>query len=146
MPAVYEPKVMPRDWRGHFPHMAKRDAVVWLRFLDTYQDAFTGFAYDLALGGVTLEGLPLPEPDLLGWKYSTALKVDAVGFQDAAAWIIEVRPQATVSALGAALTYTLIAEREQALAFPLLPTIVCETIQPDVAWACAQLNINVVRV
>ncbi len=146
MSAVYEPKVMPRDWRGNFPHMAKRDGIVWRRFLDKYQDAFSGFAYDVAVGGVELQGIPLHEEDRLAWKYNTALKIDVCGFQDKAVWIIEVRPEADVSTLGAALTYTLVAQRDEVFAFPLLPTIVCEAIQPDVAWTCQQLNINVVRV
>lgn len=144
--AVYPPEVMPRDWRGNFPHMAKRDAVVWLRFMDRYEENFSGFAYDVAIGGIEIEGLPMDVPDRLGWRYNTALKIDAVGFQDDRAWIIEVRPEATVSALGAALTYALVCERDQVFAVPLLPVIVCETIQADVEWTAAQLHITVVKV
>lgn len=146
MPAVYPPEILPASFRGSFPHMARRDDVVWRRFLDAMPAPFLGFAYDVAVGGYRLEGLELAEPELLGWQYNTALKVDAVGLTADEAWVIEVRPDATVSALGAALTYALVLDREQVFELPLRPVICCENIQPDVAWACSKLGISVVKV
>lgn len=143
---VYEPLILPPTFRGHYPHLAKRDATVWERFLVKFADQFLGFTYDLALGGRDMDFPGLDPAERLGWRYNTALKVDAVGFTATQAWIIEVRPDATVSALGAALTYTMVAEREGAFLQTLLPVIVCETIQPDVNWACQQLGIHVLRV
>ena len=146
MPAVYPVQVLPATFRGHWPHMARRDAVIWSRFLDRPPAAFLGFAYDVAVGGYKLEGLDLQPQDALGWQYNTALKVDAVGLTADQAWVIEVRPEATVSALGAALTYALVLDREAVFELPLLPVICCETIQPDVEWACGRLGVRVVRV
>jgi len=145
MPAVYPPQLVPVSFRGHYPHMAKLDTAVWTRFLDAHAREFLGFYYDVALGGRRIEGLQLEEQDVLGWQYNTALKIDAVGLTDTQAWIIEVRPAATVSALGAALTYALVAERDDVFDVPLLPVICCESIQPDVEWACTQLGVTVVR-
>jgi hypothetical protein len=146
MPAVYPPNVLPADFRGHYPHMARRDGEVWVRFLANQPAPFLGFAYDVAVGGWKLEGLQLAENDLLGWQYNTALKVDAVGLTADEAWVIEVRPEATVSALGAALTYAMVLDREQVFSLPLRPVICCEQIQPDVEWACGKLGVRVVRV
>ena len=146
MPAVYPPEVLPASFRGNFPHMARRDDVVWRRFLDAPPAAFLGFAYDVAVGGYRLDGLQLAEPELLGWQYNTALKVDAVGLTADEAWVIEVRPEATVSALGAALTYSMVLDREQVFELPLRPVVCCETMQPDVEWACNKLGVLVVKV
>lgn len=146
MPAVYPPQLIPPSFRGAYPHMAKLDAAIWTRFLDARSAEFLGFYYDLALGGSVVEGLALSEPERLGWQYNTALKVDAVGLTETQAWIIEVRPHATVSALGSALCYTLVAERDAITELVLVPVIVCEAIQPDVAWACGHLGVTVVRV
>lgn len=146
MPAVYPPNVLPASFRGHYPHMARRDAVIWSRFLVAPPDTFLGFAYDVAVGGWKIEGLELTEADALGWQYNTALKVDAVGLTAALAWVIEVRPEATVSALGAALTYALVLDREAVFSLPLVPVVVCETMQPDVEWACTRLGVRVVKV
>lgn len=146
MPAVYPPEILPATFRGNFPHMARRDDVVWRRFLDAPPVNFLGYAYDVAVGGWKLEGLELAEPELLGWQYNTALKVDAVGLTADEAWVIEVRPDATVSALGAALTYSMVLDREQVFELPLRPVICCENIQPDVEWACGKLGVLVVKV
>ena len=146
MPAVYPPQLVPVSFRGSYPHMAKLDAAVWARFLDAHAAGFLGFYYDVALGGSRLEGLALEEPELLGWQYNTALKIDAVGLTAEQAWIIEVRPNATVSTLGSALAYTLVCERDAVFPLVLLPVIVCESIQPDVDWCCQRLGVTVVRV
>ncbi len=145
MPAIYPPVLVPPTFRGNYPHMAKLDAAVWTRFLDRDGGNFLGFYYDVALGGSKIEGLQLTAEEILGWQYNTALKLDAVGLTDTQAWIIEVRPNATVSALGSALTYTLVAERDQAFPLPLVPVILCETCQPDVEWACKRLGVTVLR-
>jgi hypothetical protein len=126
--------------------MAKRDGEVWARFLDLHAAEFRAFAYDVALGGVALDAPDLAEADRLGWKYTTALRVDACGMTDSEIWIIEVKPNATASALGAAVAYPLVAKRERAFDLPLQPAIVCNYCQPDVKWAALQLGIRVVEV
>ena len=137
---------LPADFTGHYQHMAKRDGVVWERFLARARDQFVAFAYDVALGGSILDLEGVPEAELLGWQYNTALKIDAVAWQPRLVWVIEVRPEATVSALGAALTYSLVARRDAVFDVPILPVVCCETMQPDVEWTCQQLGIRVEKV
>jgi hypothetical protein len=145
MPAVYPPVFVPATHRGDYPHMAERDRQVWNSFLKLHAHRFVAFAYDVALGGVSL-GPEIPERDRLGWQYNTALKIDAVGLTTDSVWIIEVRPYATVSALGAALTYTLVARRDHVFALNHVPAIVTNGIQPDVRWTAQQLGVQVVTV
>lgn len=146
MSPVYPINIIPATFKGNYPHMSKLDRAVWEKFLTARAAEFTGFAYDVALGGRVVEGLPLDEPTALGWQYNTAVKIDAVAFKDSEAWVIEVKPEAHVSAFGAALAYTLLLEKDATLPQKLIPTIVCEAVQPDVEWVCAQLNIQIVRV
>jgi hypothetical protein len=126
--------------------MARRDTEVWVRFLAAPPELFLGYAYDVAVGGWKIEGLDLNEADQLGWQYNTALKVDVVALTAAEAWVIEVRPEATVSALGAALTYAMVLDREQVFSLPLRPVVCCQQMQPDVEWACGKLGVRVVKV
>lgn len=142
-PAVYAPSWVPASFRGRYPHMAKRDAAVWESFIRIYADKYEAFAYDVAVGGITLEMPEMEEADRLGWQFSTALRIDAVGKEGDRYWIIEVRPDVSVSALGAALVYTMCAQRENVFPGELVPAIVCHFIQPDVQWACDQLGIQV---
>lgn len=146
MPAVYPVDVMPPTFRGHYPNMAKRDAEVWNRFLDKYAEKFSGFAYNVALGGLRPTLPDFSPADADAWQYHTALKIDACGYTDDAVWIIEVKPEAQVGALGGTLCYTLVADREQIFDRPLRSVIVCEYIQADVDWCAAQLGIDVYRV
>lgn len=146
MPSVYPIEKLPPAARGHFRHMAKRDEAVWVKFLGRRAGDFLAFAYDVALGGRIVEFPGMTPEERLGWQYATALKIDAVAYQADLIWVIEVRPEATVSALGAALTYTLVARRDDVFDLPILPAIVCETMQPDVKWACGELGIHVEEV
>jgi hypothetical protein len=146
MPPVYPITMYEPTERPHYPHMALRDAEVWVDFIRLHGAKFLGFSYDLALGGSSIE-LPTETPESLrAWQYLTALKVDAFGWQGNQAWLIEVRPDATVSALGAVICYQLVAVREAFTPLPIIPAIVCRNIQPDVEWVCAQLGVQVFKV
>ena len=146
MPAVYALDVKPPTWRGHYRHMQKRDAAVWEKFLERHAAEFLGFAYDVALGGVVLQLDGVSDEERRGWQYTTALKIDAAGYQSDRVLIIEVRPEAQVSALGAAIAYTLVARRDRVFPLALAPAIVCEYVQPDVKWAAQQLGVLVLEV
>lgn len=146
MPAVYAPNLVPSSHRGDYPHMAKRDAGVWTAFLAARGAEFVWFAYDVAIGGIVLDTPDLEPAQVLGWQYNTALKIDACGFRNREVWIIEVKPEATVSALGAAIGYSMVARREKVFDDPLHAAIVCNYIQPDVRWCAQQLGVEVVEV
>lgn len=146
MPPVYPIEKIPSDARGGYRHMAKRDVEVWERFLERSARQFAAFSYDVALGGRAVNFPGMTPAEAIGWRYVTALKIDAVGWQPDLVWVIEVRPEATVSALGAALAYTLVARRDEVFELPVLPAIVCETMQVDVEWACNELGVHVEKV
>jgi len=131
---------------GDYRHMARRDAVVWERFIERYGGAYIGVAYDVALGGISVDHDPADAEYADAYRYSTALKIDAVLFTSSHALIVEVRPWATVSALGSVLAYTLVAQRDRLLAQPFQPAIVCEGIQLDVRWCCDQIGVVIFEV
>jgi hypothetical protein len=136
----------PATFRGRYRHMAKRDGAVWEKFLALYGEKFDAFSYDVALGGI-VHDIPGQTPeDAIGYQYSTALKIDAVGRTEGSYWIIEVRPEATVSAIGSAITYAMVCERDEVFDGPLVPTVVCNSMQIDCYWAAAQLGIQVIQV
>lgn len=138
---VYPVERMPVTFRGAFPHLSKHDAPIWSRFLDAYADSFEHFAYDVALGGRVPPDDFGSEADRKGWQYSTALKIDVVGFRADAIWIIEVKPSANVSAIGAALAYVEMAELDKIGELPLVPVIVTDEMSADIAYCCEQLGV-----
>lgn len=140
---VYPITRLPVTTRGVFPHLSKHDTSIWSRFLDAYADAFESFAYDVALGGQKVDPQHGGEETRLGWQYSTALKVDVVGFRSDAAWIIEVKPNAGTNAVGAALCYTELARVDVFTDRELVPIVVTDRMSPDVKFAAAELGVLV---
>jgi len=126
---------------GYYPHMGRRDAAVWERWIEKHGGAYTGVSYDVAIGGLEAPDPQATPTDRHQWQYQTALKIDALVTGPAGTLVVEVRPWATVSALGAALTYAMVLDRILGAGAILTPAIVCEGIQLDVRWACAKLGI-----
>lgn len=142
--------VYPAEWTtaqktGNYPNMAKHDRRLWERFLDVFGGQFEEVAYNVALGGSILNDPTADPSTLLGWRYNTALKIDAVARNAAEAWVIEVRPGAGSAALGAALTYTILADRDGFAGRPLVPCVVTDSFHPDVKIAAADLDVLVIE-
>lgn len=126
--------------------MAQRDVEVWERWLDRYAADYTAVSYDVAVGGLAAPDESGHPNDLRAWQYQTALKIDALILAADRALVAEVRPWATVSALGAALTYAMVLERAGLSDQLLVPTIICQGMQTDVRWACDKLGVVVFEV
>jgi len=142
MPAVRPFTILPPDFRGNYPHMAKRDLEIWTAFLQQHSTEYSGFAYDVALGGVQLDAPGLDPIDVEAWRWNTALRIDAVGFRGAEAIIFEVKPGAYVNAVGGVLCYGLTALRDKVFDVPVRMAIACAYAQIDVRYVCQQLNIE----
>jgi len=135
--------VLPADFRGHYPHMARRDVEVWTSFLQQHGREYAGFAYDVALGGVQLEAPGMNPADVQGWRENTALRIDAVGYRAAEVVVIEVKPGAYVNAVGAVVCYAEVAIRDEVFDLPVRMAIVCAYMQIDVRYVCRQLGVEV---
>lgn len=142
MPAVFPIQWGPLVKSGRYPHMARRDAPVWERFLDKHGRDFEAVAYDVAVGGVLPATPGISDQEARGWRYSTALRADAVLRRGEVWTAIEVRPETSVSAVGAALCYLLVFQRE----FPEQPFIeagvVTEFLTPDMQFCLDNLLIR----
>jgi len=143
---VYKPEFFPPALLGYYPHMARRDATIWERYLKLEARSWVGFAYDVALGGNKVDDPLATEAELLGYQFSTAQRVDVVGDRSTEHWIIEVRSQARVGAVGAVMGYTLLAQREPWTHLPLVPCVITDNMSPDVRWVAEQFNVQVIIV
>lgn len=131
---------------GNYPHFGRRDAVLWERFLALRGETFTGFAYDVALGGVVIED-PTAEPDFVrAYQYLNAVKIDVVGFRSDEVWVIEVKPNAGLSAVGQALGGLVLAQRDGFTRLPLVPVIVTDHLTDDLRFVAERLAIQIIVV
>lgn len=142
MPAVYGIQWEPPAITGRYQHLMRRDLAVWERWLAQHGEEFEAVAYDVAVGGTSpaIEGLT--DADERGWRYTTALKIDALVRDDQGVWIIEVKPSASVSAIGAAVAYPLVLARDEPELIIAGAGIVAENLSPDLEWIAQQLNIR----
>ncbi len=143
--------VYPLIWQGverhgAYPHLAKHDAVIWERFLDQYAGNFTTLSYDVAFGGFLIDEQLEDDALRLGWQYSTALKVDVVAARETDVWIIEVKPHAGVSAIGAALCYVAMAEADGFTPWPLIPAVVTDRASADIRFCASRYGVTLVEV
>src|SRR3989442_4559865 len=103
MPAVYPIEWVPPVKTGRYRNLQRRDTSVWERWLDKYGSTVDVVAYDVAVGGVEPTASELSEVERRGFKYSTSLKIDVLLRIGAEVWAVEVKPTASVAAVGAAV-------------------------------------------
>jgi hypothetical protein len=141
-PLLFEPIVK----TGRYHHMARRDFVVWERWIDAHRSEYARVAYDVALGGV-ISALPGTTPEQQrGFQYVTALKIDALLDRGDGLTIVEVRPEASVSAIGAALCYEIMLLRDLPEARVEARLIVCEFASVDIVACARDLGVSLVKV
>ena len=87
-------------------HMLPEDREIWARFLSHFEDQFDRYEYDVLTGPkleVPSEELP-PNLRTLAERLF-ALRIDVLAKRNREVWIIEVKPNAGLSALGQLLAY-----------------------------------------
>lgn len=143
---VYPLELKPLVKDGDYPHMQKRDVEIWERFIDLYGGNFPQAAYDVALGGVVVADRDADPAVLLGFRYATAIKVDALVVNEQRGLVIEVKPRASLGALGQALGAALLLEADKVLPVELFPAIVTDRANPDVKFCAEELGVLVFEV
>jgi len=131
---------------GAYPNMARRDALIWEAYLRTEPLGLVRVAYNVSMAGVVPNQPDHSEAMLQGFAYSTGAKPDVILDFGAQWWVAEVKPSATLGAVGQALGYALLAEREALFDGDLLPTIITDNVAPYMLWVCEQLAINLILI
>lgn len=131
---------------GDYPHMTKHDVQVWERFLRQHAAAFEAVAYDVALGGILPPDRGADDPHALMWRYSTAVRVDAVLVARDSVWVVEVKPRGSPSAIGQALCGATLWEADDPVGLDVVPAVVCATASADVRYCAEQLGVVLVEV
>lgn len=126
----HEPRFGPEQLHK-YPHMFPRDIGIWDRFLAQNGGNYSGFDYDLKVGSGRDYSA---EPDKMlrrGAFTNSKKRIDAIGYQPHQITIFEVKPDATASAIGQALAYCRLYEKEFAPEIKCIPAIVTDSEIPD---------------
>ncbi len=86
-------------------HMLPRDREIWQRFLLGHEDEFELFEYDVLCGPkLRVESEELPWLGDLSERLMS-LRIDVLAHKKGETWLIEVKPNAGLSALGQLMAY-----------------------------------------
>ena len=114
-----------------YPHMLSEDVAIWERFLEKYGSLYSSFVYDVHVG----EGLRDLEGVTDEVKYASMelllKRIDVVGKLGAETHIIEVKPDAGMSAVGQVLCYEVLYRRDFKIVGPIRNIIVTDRLWPD---------------
>lgn len=132
-------KRVPYGQRYWYDHMASGDVPLWERFMQQFPGVYSGVAYDVPVGGVPAHA---EEPVVAGGANMAALyrrRIDAVGFKENQTDIIEVKPRASMSAIGQVLGYAHLYAQEHGDPQNVKAILVTDQADPDLAsFAAAQ--------
>lgn len=129
-----------------YPHLMVGDIRVWEQYLGTVEPEFDSFDYDVHVG----EGVkPSDDWDETIKTMALALsekRIDVLGWKNNVPTIIEVKPSASLSAIGQVLCYReLYSSRYPGVVRPLL-MIVTDFEMPDIRKLCFSFGIRFVVV
>jgi len=141
-PVVFEPPAL----TGRYPNMARHDGALWERYLKVNAHLWRGVCYDIRLGGQDVTDPNATETERYMWRKNTAERIDVVADRGSEHWVIEIRPNAKLGALGSCIGYVLLAQREPWTALPLVPAVLTDNCALDFRWVADQLGVQVIIV
>lgn len=114
-----------------YPHMLTEDVGIWERFLERFGKLYSSFAYDVHVG----EGLRDVEGLSAEHKFASMellyKRIDVVGLFGAETHIIEVKPDAGISAIGQVFCYEVLYRRDFKVLGTIRKVIVTDHLWPD---------------
>ncbi|GAI84953.1 unnamed protein product [marine sediment metagenome] len=121
-----KPIVMP-----HYPHMMAEDIVVWSKYLQDPLVPIREVWYDVHVGGaVPVAGGPETMESRIAAGI-TRKRIDVVCAVGGGFWVVEIKPFASMLALGQVLSYTRLFKQEFAPVGEVWPVIVCDRVDDD---------------
>lgn len=111
--------------------MLPADVAVWDRFLDLYGHEFVGFRYDVHVGGEVERQSAWTKKIFHMASWLAAKRIDAVGYKAGETWIIEVKPEAGVTAIGQLVAYKMLFIEKYRPIGRLECALICGNALPD---------------
>jgi len=138
LPMGQKPMVM-----SHYPHMLHEDVAVWSKFLEKMQAVIKAVWYDVHVGKpvpVQVDGSTIQKKVAAG---VTRKRIDVVCAVGPEFWVIEVKPNANMTALGQAFSYTRLFSMEYDTYRPVKAVVVCDSFDADMAVPFEELGVMV---
>lgn len=135
-------KPYPYKLMQKYPGMMKRDEVLWDAFVMQNPDAFEQVYYNVPLGDPFPEETTRAQAKWNGAYEVSQWRIDVVGYTTGRWFIIEVKPNAGAGALGQAVAYTNLFQKEYEITEPITPAVLTDEITPILQEAAGQLRVS----
>ncbi len=128
--------------------MLAEDREIYRRFLLNFREIPGEYKYDVLVGhGLTLDPGKYDENILVMTRAITKKRIDVVILTNDIIWIVEIKPNAAMSALGQVLGYVKLYERDHpAETRPLRPMIITDRASLDDKYLFLTYSIRVIIV
>jgi len=134
-----KPIVMPT-----YPHMLAEDTAVWSRYLESPVLPIKEVWYDVHVGHAVLLPVGAPDIDQRIARGITRKRIDVICRVDSVLWVVEIKPYASMLALGQVLSYTRMFVEEFRPAGEVASVIVCDSVDRDLLDEFEALGVIVI--
>jgi len=118
--------------RHPYIHLIGDDVPIWEAFLPIYGKNFQRFDYDVHVGQGAEPDPDLPEQYQRMIRVLSKLRIDAIGYKEDEIWIIEVKKEAGLTALGQIMGYLTLYREEYQPTKQLKGAVVTNFLRPDI--------------
>lgn len=127
---------------GYYPHMNFRDVDIWERFIDRYAGMYESCQYDFHVGdGPPFNTLMDDDTDTNQDKLYR-LRIDVLGHTPERVDVIEVKPNAGVSAIGQLESYKNLYVRDFEPKKKVGMVLVTDSMKPNMEFLCREKGIK----
>lgn len=127
---------------ARFTHLLAPDRALWQRFLDTYPGRYISLDYDVRVGSGRDPGPAFSDPMRSMALSLSQRRIDAIGLCSDRLEIVEITMNAGLTALGQLIAYPLLYAADFNPTLPVIPILVCQAMQPDMADIYTRMNIT----
>jgi hypothetical protein len=124
-----------------FPHLGPEDEAIWRKFIEQNPSEYSTVEYDVRVG----EGRDYSEHPNDEYKadmiHLSKKRIDVIGFKLDEVHIIELKPKASLSAIGQVLCLKELYKRQNKTSLKIKPVIITDELLPDVPSLCLKMNI-----
>ena len=131
--------------RPHYPHMLAEDNAVWTMFLEQNFERLHEVWYDVRVGRPVKLAADATEMEIKIARGLTRKRIDVVGWDGGSYWVIEVKPFASMLAVGQVISYARMFAMEYVIKGRVVPVIVCSTLDEDLTDEFKELGILVIE-
>lgn len=129
--------------RPHYPHMLAEDNAVWSKFLEQNFERLTEVWYDVRVGQPVKTADDASDMEKKIAAGLTRKRIDVVAISGGHYWVIEVKPYASMLAMGQIISYARLFALQYEVRGRVIPVIVCDAIDEDLVDEFAELGIMV---